>query len=200
LIDNNIDKLYKGDKNMSYDRYTDIMSAFFSGKLKDEIVSANKGTKKVELGHGTGIGYKDGTYDVYAKKLSENKIKGNGTIYIGKDINTDGDTLSIQCPTEKFSTEDVPKLLIMFNTILNPIQIRVVWKNSDDEIISDQYYEIPSAHSMNYDWWESYGVYFIGPEDLEEGYYNINIMSKELGLGDKIKTLSAYVELSVLNS
>lgn len=185
---------------MSYDRYTDIMSAFFSGKLKDEIADSNKETKKVELGHGLGIGYRDGTYDQYVKKLSENRIKGNGAIYLGKDINTNGNTLSIRNPTEEFLTEDIPKLLIMFNTILNPTRIKVVWKNSDDDIILDQYYEIPSAHSMNYDWWSSYGVYFIGPEDLEEGNYNIDIISKEFGIEDKVKTLSTSVEFSVVDS
>lgn len=183
---------------MSYDRHTDTMSAFFSGKFKDDIA---KGTKKVELGHGAGIGYRDGTYDQYVKQLREHRTEGNGAIYLGKGINTDDDTtLSIQYPTEKFSTEDVPKLLIMFNTIINPIQIRALWKSSDDDIILDQYCEIPSAHSMNYDWWSSYGVYFIGSEDLEEGDYKIDITSKEFGLGDKIKVLSTSIEFSVIDS
>lgn len=186
---------------MSYDdRHTDIMSAFFGGRLKDEIASLSKEPKKVELGHGTGIGHKDGTYDQYMKQLREQRTKGNGTIYLGKAIKTDKNTLSIQDPTDKFSTENVPKLLIMFNTILNPIQIQVIWKDSNDDKILDQYYDIPPAHGNDYDWWDSYGVYFIGPEELEEGDYKIEITSKEFGIEDKTKTLSTSVEFSVFNS
>ena len=183
---------------MSYDnRGTDIMSAFFSGKLKDEIANLSKEPKMVELGHGSGIGHKDGTYSQYIKQLEQQRIKGNGTIYLGKAINTEKNILSIQDPTDEFATEDVPKLLIMFNTILNPIQIKVVWKDSDGEQILDQYYEIPSAHSMDYDWWDSYGVYFIGPENLEYGDYRIYITSKEFGIEDKAKVLSTSIEFSV---
>lgn len=180
---------------MSYDdRYSDTMKAFFSGKLNNEI--AAKGPKMVELGHGVGIGHKDGTYSQYVKSLSGK----NGTIYLGKGIKTDKDTLSIQDSTEEFTVGDVPKILVMFNTILNPIKIKVVWKDSDGNIILDQYYDMPSAYSMKYDWWDSYGVYFIGPEDLEEGNYNIEIISKELGIEDKIKTLRTSIEFSVIES
>lgn len=183
---------------MSYGyRNTDIMSAFFSGRLKDEITSLSKEHKMVELGHGTGIGHKDGTYDQYVKQLREQRLKGNGTIYLGKAIKTDEGTLSIQDPTDKFSTDDVPKLLIMFTTILNPIQIQVVWKYPNGDTILDQYYEIPSAHGNNYDWWDSYGTWFIGPEDIPYGDYEIEITSKEFGTGDKIKLLSTLLEFSV---
>lgn len=186
---------------MSYDdRYADTMSAFFSGRLKDDIASFSKEPKMVELGHGAGIGHKDGTYDQYVKQLREQITKGNGTIYIGKAIKTDKNTLSIQDSTDKFSTEDIPKLLIMFNTILNPIQIKIVWKDSNGDQILDQYYEILSAHGNDYDWWDSYGVWFIGPEGLEEGDYKVEITSKEFGIEDKTKTLSTSVEFSVFNS
>ncbi len=97
------------------------MITFFSGKLNDEIANLSKG-KMVELGHGVCIGHKDGIYDQYVKQLREQRTKGNGAIYLGKAIKIDKNTLSIQDPTDKFSTKDVPKLLIMFNTILNPIQ------------------------------------------------------------------------------
>lgn len=50
------------------------------------------------------------------------------------------------------------------------------------------------------DWWDSYSVYFIGPEELEEGDYNIEITSKEFDIEDKIKTLRALVEFSVVDS
>lgn len=183
---------------MSYDdRSRDIMSAFFSGKLKDEIASVSKPSKMVELGHGAGVGHKDGTYSQYIKQLETQRIKGNGIIYLGKAISTEKNTLSIQDPTDKFVTEDVPKLLIMFNTILNPIQIKVIWKDPNGEQILDQYYEIPSAHSMSYDWWDSYGVYFIGPDDLDYGDYKIDITSKEFGIEDKTKVLSTSIEFSV---
>lgn len=183
---------------MNYNnRNIDTMSAFFSGKHRDDITSSSKEPKMVELGHGTGIGHKDGTYGQYVKQLIEQRIKGNGTIYLGKAIKTDRSILSIQDPTDKFSAEDVPKLLIMFNTILNPIQIQVVWKNSNDDEILDQYYEIPPAHGNNYDWWDLYSVYFVGPENLEYGDYKIEITSKEYGIDDKIKILSAFVEFSV---
>jgi hypothetical protein len=183
---------------MSYDNiYTDTMSAFFSGKLKNDITSASKEPKMVELGHSVSIGHKYGTYNQYLKQLREQVTKGNGAIYLGKAVKTDENTLSIQDTTNKFSTEDVPKLLIMFNTILNPMRIQVVWEDSNGDKILDQYYEIPSAHSNNYDWWDSYGVLFIGPEDLKHGDYNIEITSKEFGMEDKVKVLSTSVEFSV---
>ncbi len=183
---------------MSYDdRHTDIMSAFFNGKLREEITNLSKEPKMVELGHGGGIGHKDGTYDQYVKQLRDQAKKGNGSIELGKAIKTEKDTLSIQDPTDKFSTDDVPKLLIMFNTILNPIQLQVIWKDSNNEKILDQYYEIPPAHGNDYDWWDSYGVWFIGPEELDEGDYKIEITSKEFGIEDKIKTSKALIEFSV---
>lgn len=183
---------------MSYDdRYVDIMSAFFGGKLNEDIANLYKEPHKVELGHGSGIGHKDGTYSQYIKQLETQIIKGNGIIYLGKAINTDKNILSIQDPTDKFTINDIPKLLIMFNTILNPIKIQVVWKDQNGDQILDQYYEIPSAHSMEFDWWNSYGVYFIGPEDLEEGDYTIDIMSKEFGIEDKTKVLLTSIEFSV---
>ena len=185
---------------MSYgDRNVDIMSAFFSGKLKDEIIRLSGEPKRVELGHGTGIGHKDGSYDQYAVQLREQTTKGNGSIYLGKGINTEK-TLSIQDPTDKFSEGEIPKLLIMFNIILNPIQLRVIWKDSSGDQILDQHYEIPPAHGMSYDWWDSYGVYFIGPEDLDYGDYIIEITSKEYGIEDKIKALSTSIEFSVEDS
>jgi len=183
---------------MSYDnRNKDVMSAFFSGKLKNEIASTFKEPKMVELGHGAGIGHKDGTYGQYVKQLNEQIIKGNGTIYLGKTIKTEKNTLSIQDPTDKFSTGDIPKLLIMFNAILNPIRIQVIWKDSNDTKILDQYYEIPSARSNDYDWWDSYSAYFVGPENLEYGHYKVGITSKEFGMEDNTKVLSTSIEFSV---
>jgi hypothetical protein len=169
----------------------DIMRAFFSGKLKNDIEDASK-SKIVELGNSIGIGHKDGTYSQYIKQLEEQITKGNGVIYLGKSVKTDKNTLSIQDPTDNFSTKDVPKLILMFNTILNPIQIQVLWKDSKDSKILDQHYSIPSAHSNNYDWWDSFSVLFIGPENLERGSYKIDITSK-----DTTKVLSTSIEFSV---
>ncbi len=191
---------------MSYDdRYGDTMKAFFSGKLNNEI--AAREPKTVELGHGVGIGHKDGAYSQYVKALSERTTKGNGAVYLGKaikeeqlELSTDKNILSIQDPTDEFAIGDVPKLLIMFNTLLNNIRLKVAWKDSDDDIILDQYYDIPTAYSMKYDWWDSYSVYFIGPEDLDEGNYSIEITSKEFGIEDKTKVLSTLVEFSVVDS
>lgn len=182
---------------MSYDN-ADTMSAFFSGKLKDDI-NTPKEPDVVELGHGIGIGHKNGTYDQYMKQLREQNTKGNGTIHIGKVVKIGENTVSIQDHTDKFLTEDVPKLLIMFNTILNNIRIKAVWKDQDNNQILEQYYEIPSAHSNNYDWWDLYSVWFIGPENLDEGYYNIEIMSKEFGREDNVKALSTSIEFSVIS-
>jgi len=190
---------------MSYDdRYGDTMRSFFSGKFNSEIA---KGHNTVELGHGIGIGHKDGAYSQYVKALSERTTKGNGAVYLGKAIkeeqfglSTDKNIFSIQDPTDEFTVGDVPKLLIMFNTVLNTIRLKVAWKDSDDDIILDQYYDIPTAYSMKYDWWDSYSVYFIGPEDLDEGNYNIEITSKEFGVEDKTKVLSTLVEFSVFDS
>ncbi len=188
---------------MSYDdRYSDTMKAFFSGKLENDIATKSK---MVELGHGIGIGHKDGTYSQYIKALSKRMATDNGTIYLGKAIkeeqlSPDKNIFSIQDPTDKFTVEDVPKLLIMFNTVLNNIRIKVAWKDSDGNTILDQYYDIPSAYSMDHDWWDSYQTYFIGPENLGEGDYSIEIMSKEFGIDDKTKILKASIGFSVVDS
>ncbi len=191
---------------MSYDdsdimRSTDTMGAFFSGKLKNEITNLKKEPQMVELGHGTGIGHKDGTYSEYVKNLREQASKGNGVIYIGKSINTEK-TLSIpeNDQTDTFALGDLPKLLIMFYNVINPVQIKVTWKDSNNESILEQFYEVPSAYGMSYDWWDSYGTYFIGPDDLETGEYKIEITSKEFGIEDKTKVLKTSIKFSVEDS
>lgn len=187
---------------MAYEENTNTMKAFFEGKVRNDI----PGPKLVELGHGRGIGHEHGSYNQYIKKLSEQRTKGNGVISIGKSIKED--TFSIPNPTDKFNVGDIPHLLVMYNNIIDDISLKVIWKDSDDDTILEQYYNVPSAYSMGNYWWESYGIYFIGPEDLEEGNYSIDIISEEIifkehTMGDKkdnIKTLTASIDFSVEDS
>lgn len=178
----------------------DDMKLFFAGKVKIEAAES----KLVELGYGKGIGHKYGSYSQYVKKLSEQVIKGNGIISIGKSV-IEKDIFSIPDPTDKFVVGDIPKLLIMYGNIINDISLKVMWKDSNNDTILEQYAEAPSAHSMGYYWWDSYGIYFIGPENLEEGDYKVEIISEEIisrehTVGEKkdnIKTFTASLEFSV---
>lgn len=184
---------------MVYDKYehSNIMNDFFRGKINIEDLPNRPKPKKVELGYGKGIGHAHGSYSQYIKKLGEQAPKGNGIISIGKSI-IEKDTFSISDPTDKFALGDVPHILIMHYNTINPITIKVLWKDSEDEIISEQYYEISGAHSLNYDWWDSYGVYFIGPENLEEGDYEVEIVSTEFGRDDKTRTFAASLDFTVV--
>lgn len=183
---------------MSYEyESSDIMNSFFKGKIKYQ--SPESKYEKVEIGHGIGIGHTDGSYSIYIKQLSENSKDGNGFIYLGKSIKEDNNTMSIQDETEKFETGDIPKLLITFHDLLNDMTIKVEWKNMDDDIILDQYYQIPSPQNMNYSWWDKYSTYFIGPEDLEEGSYKIEITSKELTKGKRLTELFSTINFSVVD-
>lgn len=182
---------------MSYGENEDnnIMRAFFSGKIKVGKMSPQY--ERVELGHGSGVGHANGSYSQYIKQLAERDKEGNGIIYLGKAINTDKDVMSIVSATEKFDTGDVPKLLIMFYNILNETTLKVEWKNADDEVILGQYYQIPSASNVNYNWWDTYSAYFIGPEDLEEGDYKVEITSREIVRSRQSEELSSIIEFSV---
>lgn len=178
----------------------DTMKSFFGGKIKNE---APKSPRLVELGHGKGIGHVRGTYNEYIEKLSEQKVKGNGLISIGKAV-IEKDVFSMPNPTDKFTLGDIPKLLITYGSIINGIQLKVSWKDSSNDIILEQFYNIPSPYSMGNDWWDSYGILFLGP-DLEEGNYKVEIISEEIisreyTIGEKrdnIKTLKASLEFSV---
>lgn len=188
---------------MTYQEDNNIMKAFFGGKISINDLSRST-AKRVELGHGKGIGHKYGSYSRYIEKLSEQVTKGNGIISIGKSV-IEKDIFSMPNPTDKFAIGDVPHLLIMYNNIIDDILLKVTWKDSDADSILEQYYEIPRAYSMGNDWWDSYGIYFIGPEDLEEGDYSVEVTSQEMitrepTIGEKednIKTLTASLEFSV---
>lgn len=187
---------------MAYDKYehSNIMSDFFRGKINIDDLSDRPKSKMVELGYGKGIGYVHGTYSQYIKKLGKQAPKGNGIISIGKSVVEKDNTFSMSDPTDKFTIGDVPHILIMHYNVINTVAIKVLWKNSEDEVLSEQYYEIPAAHSLNYDWWEQYGTYFIGPEDLEEGNYKVEIVSTEFGRGDNTKTFTASLDFIVIES
>ena len=182
-----------------------IMKSFFRGDIK--IDDQGPRSKLVEIGHGIGIGHMDGSYSKYIRQLSAQSKEGNGIIYLGKAINEEKGTMSIVSPTEKFDTGNIPKLLIMFHNIINGIMLKVEWKNMDDNdndndnnnnnVILEQYYQIPSPHSMRYDWWDTYSAYFIGPEHLEEGDYKVKITSDENTRSKQIKGLSATIKFSV---
>ena len=183
---------------MSNREYEDnnIMSAFFKGKIKVKDLSSKY--ERVEIGHGLGIGHSEGSYSKYISKLSERSKEGNGIIYLGKGIKTDNNNvMSIVNATEKFNDGDVPKLLIMFYNIINGRTLKIEWKDMDDEVILEQYYHIPLPYSMNYNWWDTYSTYFIGPEDLEEGNYKVEITSKEISKGKQSRELSSIIEFSV---
>jgi hypothetical protein len=148
---------------MTYSDYNrdysfDIMENIFSGRIKLNSGDSRTSLKRVELGHGKGVGHANGSYGQYIERLSKQSSKGNGIISIGKSANIDKDVPSITDITDKFTVGDVPYILIMYYNIINPMKINVVWKDSEDDTISEQYYEIPSAYSMQYDWWDQYGI------------------------------------------
>ena len=182
---------------MSYEyEDSDVMSAFFKGKIK--VKDLGPKYEHVEIGHGVGIGHKDGSYSQYVKQLGERSKEGNGVIYLGKAIKEDKDTMSMSDETEKFDIGDVPKLLVMFYNVLNETTLKVVWKNiEDDEVILEQYYKIPLPYTMDYNWWNQYSTYFIGPEDLEEGDYKVEISSKEVTTSGRLTELSSTINFSV---
>lgn len=173
---------------------SNVMKAFFGGKIK--INEKEPNYERVELGHGTGIGHKDGSYSQYVKQLSQQK--GNGILYLGKAIEEDKDIMSMIDETEEFNAGDIPKLLVMHNNIINEIALKVEWMDNDNETILEQQYKIPLPYSMNYYWWDTYYTYFIGPENLEEGDYKINIMSTEIVRNRQLQELSATIEFSIV--
>lgn len=171
-----------------------IMRSFFRGEIKMENIGSK--SRLVEIGHGIGVGHTDGSYSKYVQ-LSRQSKEGNGIIYLGKGINEDKGTMSIIDATKKFDIGNIPKLLIMFHNIINGTMLKVEWKNTDNDVILEQYYQIPPPHSMKYSWWDTYSTYFIGPEDLEEGDYKVKITSNENAKSKKTGGLSTTIGFSV---
>lgn len=172
-----------------------IMKAFFRGNLKKADLEPQ--SRLVEIGHGAGIGHVGGSYRTYIRQLSKQFKDGNGTIYLGKEIAEDKGTMSVIDATKKFDIGNIPKLLVMFHNVINGIMLKVEWKDTDNDTILEQYYNIPQAHSMKYDWWDMYSTYFIGPEGLEEGNYSVKIASIESSKSKKTGELSTIIEFSV---
>jgi hypothetical protein len=173
-----------------------IMKAFFRGNIKKEDLDSK--SRLVEIGHGIGIGHTGGSYSTYIIQLSKQSKDGNGAVYLGKEINEDKGKMSIVGATKKFDIGNVPKLLVMFHNVVNGIMLKVEWKDTDNDTILEQYYQIPQPHSMKYDWWDMYSTYFIGPEGLEEGNYNVKISSNESSKSKKTGELSTNIEFSVI--
>jgi hypothetical protein len=171
------------------------MNSFFKGKIKIKDLSPKY--ERAELGHGIGIGHRDGTYSQYIQQLSDWSKEGNGLIYLGKTIKEDKNTMSMTNETKEFNTEEIPKLLIMFRNLLNQMTLKVEWKNMDNDTILEQQYQVPVPYSMNYRWWDTYYTYFIGPGDLEEGNYKVGITSIETTKGKRVRELSSTIEFLV---
>lgn len=172
---------------------TDVMKAMFSGKLKDMY---SPKYKIVELGQGFGIG-QYGLYDKYIKKLSKQQSKG--TINIGKSIELKNNVPYLTDITDKLYLGDIPKILITLHNIINDVSIDTIWKTSNDSIILEQHYDIPSPYSMQYDWWDIYTVYFIGPENLKVGTYKVLILLDELSL-ENVKKSTGELTFEMLHS
>lgn len=187
---------------MTYIDYTedyrsDTMSNIFSGKIKLEDYSTSSQLKRVELGHGKSVGCMYGSYNKYIENLSLQTNKKNDNISIGKSISIDKGIPFITNMTDKFIIGDTPHILITYYNIINHIRIKVMWKDSDNDQISEQYYDIPSAYSMQYYWWDLYSIYFIGPENLKAGNYKVEIVSTEFKRVNDKKILSSLLEFTI---
>ena len=170
-----------------------IMKAFFNGDIKVE----NLGPKyeRIEVGHGLGVGHPNGSYSQYIKQLRSRP--GNCLIYTGKSVKIDNDVMSILDETEEFKEGEIPKLLITFYNILNEKTIKVEWKNMENDVILKQRYITPIPYAMNYSWWDTYGVYFIGPDNLEEGDYKIDITLREIVRDRKLEEMSPTIQFLI---
>lgn len=170
----------------------DIMKEVFGGRAKADKRELNL----VDQGHGIGIGRVGGSYDLYVRQLRKNTNKENGVIYIGKDIDTSTNTPSIINSTIEFTVGDIPKLLIVFHSLINELRIKTTWQEKGSyDIILESFYKIPSPYNASYDWWDLYSVYFIGPEKLEEGEYQVVLEAADI----KRNNMSSTVEFTIID-
>lgn len=148
----------------------------------------------VERGYGVGIGHIGGSYALYMRQLRENASVDSGAVHIGKSINLNTKTPTIINPTTDFVIGEIPKVLIELNTFINELFVKATWqdKNSED-VILESFYNIPSPYGKDYDWWDLYSVYFIGPENLDEGEYKVVLEAEDI----KRNKLISTVEFSV---
>jgi len=75
--------------------------------------------------------------------------------------------------------------------------VKAIWKDDSNNTILEQYYQIPLPYSMNYSWWDTYSTYFIGPDNLEEGDYKVEISSIKNVKNGQLDELSCTIEFSV---
>lgn len=162
------------------------MKEFFS---KNVIIENNHNRPAIDYGQGFAIGA-FGSYELYKRSLSTNGQ--HRLVYMGKDI--DIDTMSITNNTTQFFVGDIPKILIKFTNLAGSMMIKALWQDEDDNVVLESYYNIPAAYAKRYDWWNIYLVTFKGPENLQEGFYRVILLSEDSI--SKIK-LSATIEFTV---
>lgn len=173
--------------------YEDTMKEVFTNHARAE----KQELGLVEQGYGVGIGRVGGSYDLYVRELRKNVNTGNGIVYIGKDINASTDTPSIVNSTTEFTVGDIPKVLITFHSLINELRIKATWKEKgSDNIILESFYKIPSPYDKHYHWWNLYSVYFIGPEDLEQGEYQVVLETTDI----KRRGMSSTVEFTMMDN
>lgn len=176
---------------MSYgNEENNVMSQMFSGRLK----IYKRDLDLAERGYGKGVGHLYGSYALYVKQLRDNANIRNGAVSIGRDINLNTATPTMTDPTVEFAIGEIPKILIEFHGLINELFVNATWKYiGSEDIILKSSYRIPSPYGENYDWWDLYSVYFVGPENLGEGEYNVILEAEDI----KKNKLISTVEFSV---
>lgn len=167
------------------------MSQIFGGRIK----VYRQELDLAEQGYGVGIGHIGGSYALYMRQLRENANIENSTIYLGKDINLNTSNPTIINPTIEFAIGDVPKILIDLHSLIDELFVNVMWRyNGSEDIILKSFYKIPSPYGKNYDWWDLYSVYFIGPENLGEGEYQVVLEAEDIKRNKSISTVEFSVK------
>lgn len=176
---------------MSHGREEDnTMSQMFGGRIK----IYRRELDLVEQGYGIGIGHEYGSYALYMAQLRKNANIENGVTYLGKDIDLNTSTPTIVNPTVEFVIGDIPKILIEFHSLIDELFVNVIWRyNGSEDTILKSFYKVPSPYGKSYDWWDLYSVYFIGPENLGEGEYQVVLEAEDI----KKNKLVSTVEFSV---
>lgn len=175
-----------------YNDEGNVMDAILKGRinLSEEIKKSEP--KKVELGYGKGIGHTSGTYEDYIKQLEDaNKSQDNGAVFIGKNVTETDNKYSVINFTDEFTIGDLPHVLVTYKNIINGMTLKAEWLDDNNDVILEQFYEIPPPHSLQYAWWDLYGIFFMGPEKLEEGKYSVKLSSREFGVKGNIKQITS---------
>lgn len=175
---------------MAYEE-NNTMNQIFSGRVK-----VNKFEPSlVDQGYGVGVGHIGGSYASYVRQLRKNVNIDSCAVHIGKNIDLNAKVPIIINPTTEFVSGDIPKVLVELHTFINGLFVKTAWqdKNSED-IILESFYNIPSPYDKNYDWWDLYSVYFIGPENLDEGEYKVMLEAEDIKRNKLISTLEFSVK------